>query len=149
MADVRKSILENVVTTLKTITTANGYHTNIGTVTRKMSNWTKLRPEDYPAAIPFWNIADYDTQGVTNSYNIVVMTLTVRGSYRDTLDNILDNVEYYIDDIEKAMCVDGTRGGYADYTIPAQIKPFFAEPYTIFEFDYSFTVMYDTVYGTP
>jgi len=146
----RESILDNIVTTLKTITTANGYNNNIGLVTREASDWSKLLPNQKPATIVLWSSDEKDTETIpmAGQYVLSSLNVVIRGIVyaKSDIEGALND---FAEDIEKVMAVDETRGTYANYTIPRLITVFQGEDSYNIVFDYEFMVGYHYIYGTP
>jgi hypothetical protein len=109
---VRESILENLRTTLTGITAANGYHNDIASVQRWRQSGNSLLnvpcivinagPEEKaPSPNPF----------ATCKFT-VYLDVWIRQAQDDpqSTDTILNSL---LGDVEKALMVDYTRGGYA------------------------------------
>jgi hypothetical protein len=111
---IRALITANVKATLETITVANGYETDIGTVDEKRS--------------------EFDSMAETDSYTLLeLLSPEKEDDYQHTEDNKIKYIVYYFNgkndekgndpiqytdrnvaaDIQKALMVDRTRGGYA------------------------------------
>ena len=146
----RENILDNIVTTLKTIKTTNGYNNNIGLVTREPNDWNKLQPNQKPAAMVTWSSDEKDTETITGSGQYVLSSLNVviRGVvYSKT--GIEEKLNEFAEDIEVAMAADEYRGGYANYTIPKSITVYQGEDSYNIVFDYEFLIGYHYIYGSP
>jgi len=111
---IRELVIQNIETTLKTITTANSYDNNIATVDRNNINPLQLR--GYPAAliIPEFDDPSSDISGssaplgkTTRSFDVTIR-LWVRG-----MNNPGQTLEKFIGDVQKAMMGDLNRGGNA------------------------------------
>lgn len=145
---IRESILTNIVTTLKTIAISGGYHNDIGLVTREPFNWTTLKPKDFPAALVIWKLEDKDATGLEGRHVLASMTVVIRGVvYAET--NLETAINYFLEDIEKVMCLDTDRGTYAEYTDPSRITVYQTEQIKFAIFDFDFTVVYQHLYGSP
>jgi hypothetical protein len=145
---IRENILSNVVTTLKTITIANGYNNDIGLVSREPFDWNNILPKDFPAALVVWKKEDKDATGLQGQHILADMTVTIRGVVwaAQELETALNN---FLNDVEKAMCVDTDRGGYGEYTEPLTITVFQTELISYAIFDFDFRVVYQYLYGSP
>jgi len=145
---IRENILSNIVTTLKTITIANGYNYDIGLVSREPFNWNNMKPQDYPAALVVWKREAKDATGLQGQHVLADMTVTVRGVVwaNTELETALNN---FLNDVEKVMCVDTDRGGYGEYTEPLAITVFQTELIDFAIFDFDFRVVYQHLYGSP
>jgi hypothetical protein len=145
---LREAILDNVVSTLKTITRDNGYNNDMVTVKRTPVNESVLQMKDYPAASVVWKREEKDIQGSPQDYVQNDLTLTVRCVIRATED-IEGELNRMIDDVEKALTSSPTRGGYAELTDPLLITIFQGESDKVLYFDYDFHVRYFYVWGNP
>ncbi len=150
MASIRENILDNIVTTLRTITEANGYNNDIGLVTREPHNWNNLKPNEKPSAQVLWTTQEYETETITASgqYVLAFLNVNIRGIVyaKDDLEGALNA---FAEDIEQAMSVDETRNNLAEYTIPKLISVFAGEDeYNIF-FDFEWTILFNYLYGSP
>lgn len=113
MADyVRELIMKNIVTTLQTITVANGYQNTIASVQRYSAHGNVYK--SVPAIIVAEDTENYsyDADPLTTCKLPVVMGVATRHDESDTHDTneILNSL---LGDIQKAMGVDPRRGGYA------------------------------------
>lgn len=119
MPTVRQNIWDAVITQLKTITVANGYVTAIGT---KVDEWRT----DYDAMVkeelPRLNVLDVTGSGepITLNTPIVERTIqiTIEGFVSGTgTDGAADNARALLGDIQKALFVDQTFGGFAQQVV--------------------------------
>ena len=144
----REDILNNIESTLADITIANGYNNNIGLVTRESEDFERFEKSDYPFAIISWATDDKETSGVPNQNVISELLVTIMGGIYaiSSRETVLNN---FLDDIEKALCTDGTRGNNAWYTIPVGIEVMFTSKQNVIVFNYRFLIRYHYVYGNP
>jgi hypothetical protein len=106
---ISHSIFDNVISTLQGITTTAGYNQTVARVER-------YRPLDEPNPATFptlhaW-IESKQRDETEICYTDHAHTLVVRGFTRDGNDPALA-IDKLMADVEKALKVDPTRGGYA------------------------------------
>lgn len=145
---VRESILDDVITDLKLIKKENDYNYDIGLVTRDPVNWTNVKPRDIPLAWVHWNLDEKEPETVAGQYITSSLNLIISGLIRENVD-LMQNLNLFLDDIEKAMTVDGTRDGNAGYTAPLRIAVYYPDSLNDIIFDFEFTVWYTYVYNSP
>jgi len=145
---VRENILDNIVTTLKGINQNDDYNENVGLVTREPNNWNKLLPKDKPAIMVLWRNDEKEEETIAGQYILSKLNVVLRGVYY-AKDDIEGKLNDFLEDIEKIMCVDGSRGAYAEYTVPRAIMVFQGEDSYNIIFDFDFTILYTYVYGAP
>lgn len=122
MADtIREKIVKNIETTLKTISKANGYENDIKSVQRLLQSGQVVTD------VPLLIIAEGDEDAEEGPLATAILTLKRLGVFVvvqtrhdeaiDTRasDEILNTLRA---DVEKAMMVDHTRGGFAIDTHP-------------------------------
>jgi len=144
----REAILVNTVTTLETITIDNDYNNNIGLVTREPKDWINLKPLELPAACILW-VPDVREAKDIQGHNILsTLTIKIRGIVyaKEDLETELNK---FIEDMEKAMMVDDTRGGNAMYTNPGTVTPYRGPTQYHVIFDFDFEVKYQYLKGSP
>lgn len=120
MATRRESILDNIKTTLETISVAHGYYTNVDTVEDVIKDWDKVKINQ----LPWLGYSTDPREGTTFeqqpfkrlvcSFGIVIIghVNAIPGAAKNAA---LSNLEA---DIIKSMYSDHTRGGFAiDSTI--------------------------------
>ena len=117
---IREEVLNNIEETLAGITIANGYNTDLTTVTQSIENIDKFEVSEFPVAIISYENDDKDTEDIAPDYLGSVLTALIACGIYST-DDKLSILEKLLVDIEKAMCLDQTRGGIAAYTIPSDI----------------------------
>jgi len=112
---VRESILENLRTTLEQITVANGYHNDIVSVQRWRQSGNSLL--NVPCIVI--NAGPEEKEPVPNPFTTcrftVYLDVWMRQDAADLqpTDALLNSL---LGDIEKALMVDYTRGGFAKDT---------------------------------
>ena len=144
----RETILNHVVTTLVAITVAGGYNNDIRFVTRESVQWERYNKQDYPLAIVAWTLEVPEIPGATSQSVVMDLTVTVRCVVYATT-NLETVLNLFLDDVEKALCVDGTRGGAAWSTLPDVKEVLLTENESIIVCDFDFIIRYEYVYGTP
>lgn len=107
----RKSIIDNVVSTLQGVTTANGYKTNLGDNVLNLSTSPMVANDIAGAAIKEGEISfEPGALGLADGHfgemELMIDTFTKGATAKDDIDNNLQ-------DIVSAMGVDRQRGGYA------------------------------------
>lgn len=145
---IRESILDNVATTLRGISRDNGYNTDVATVQRKVISEFKIAPNEYPALGVLWKRDEKDTQGMPHDYIESDMVLTIRGILQ-LKEDLETELNLFLEDIEKVMAVDYTRGGYTTLCDPISVVPFIGERDDLIYFDFDFLVRYHYVWGNP
>lgn len=145
---VREAILDNVVTTLKTITLTNDYNNNVGLVTRERFNWNDLKPKDFPAALVTWTGDEKEEIGISGQNTLSRLALVIRGVVY-AQKNLENEINQFLDDIEVSLCVDQYRGTYAEYTTPRRIRVYQGEKIYFAIFDFEFEILYQYIYGSP
>jgi len=145
---VRENILNNIESTLASISIANGYNNDIGFVTRESENFEQFETTDYPFAIISWSTDDKETTGVPGQNVVSDLEVIIQGGIYATSsrETALNN---FLDDIETALCADGTRGDNAWYTLPVGIEVFMTPKENVIVFNYKFLIRYHYVYGNP
>jgi len=144
----REAILANTVTTLKGITTIGGYNNNIGLATREPTDWMKVDPRELPAAWVLWAPDIRESKDVQGHNILSTLTLMIRGIVYAKKD-LETELNKFIEDIEKVMMMDGTRGGNAMYTNPGTVTPYRGPTQYHIVFDFDFEVKYQYLKGSP
>lgn len=120
---IRESILENIKTTLQGVTAANGYDNTLVNVQRwkQRGNDTRQVPFVVINAGPEEKQPRPNPQ-VTCKFSVFLDVYT-RQADGDAVnsDTLLNSLAL---DVEKALMVDHTRGGYAEMTNIISIVPF-------------------------
>ena len=112
---VRESILENLKTTLETISTTNGYHNDIASVQRWRQSGNSLL--NVPCIVI--NAGPEEKEPNPNPFTTCRFTVYLDVWMRqdagdpDPTDALLNSL---LGDVEKALMVDYTRGGFAKDT---------------------------------
>lgn len=144
---LRELIFQDVVTTLETITTGNGYASDLGVVTRgglspleteATSTWASLLP-----------VSDEPTYGA--GVNRWQLTFLVR-TWIDvaTTTEAAAALEALIADIQQALQVDQRRGGYAEATLDGLLQYRYLDAtMTVAGADIGFLVHYKTTQASP
>jgi len=145
---IRENILNDIESTLANITTDNGYNNDIGLVSRESENFERFTTNDYPFAIIQWTSEDKDTTGANQQTVISDLEVVIQGGIYAT-SNRETALNNFLDDLEKALCNDGTRNNNAWYTIPVSIEIFDTPKENVIVFNYTFLIKYDYVYGAP
>lgn len=145
-----ESILDNIESTLEGITKGGGYNNDIGLVTRKARSWTDLKPKELPAALIMWTTDEKETRDVQGNSIISTMSVTIQGVVEGGGDHA-QRMTALMEDIETALTkTTSTRGDYAMYTNPDMIRNYNMAPNTPYGvFDYTFTIKYHYLRGTP
>jgi len=141
-------IINDIESTLAGITTASGYNNDIGFVTRESEDFERISTSNYPFAIIQWNTDDKETTGAANQVVISELTVIVQGGIYAT-SNRETSLISFLEDVEKALCSDGTRGGNAIYTVPVGIEVFDTSKENVIVFNYTFLIEYQYIYGNP
>lgn len=144
------SILDNMADTLALMSTATGYHSNIGLATREGIDWPALQLEDFPAAMVFNIVERDDETGATEQNVEAKVTVIVRGGIYTTVEaDRKTAINNFMQDIEKIIMVDGTRGGHALSTVIKEKLPYNDEIQYVGVFDITFEVTYLYKHGQP
>lgn len=115
---VREKIMQNVETTLKTISKANGYNNDIASVQRWYQSGNTF--SQVPCIVIYGGPEEKEQapDPLITCRFLISIILCIRHDEEDIpgpTDAILNNL---LGDIEKALMVDHKRGGYAVDTIP-------------------------------
>jgi len=110
---VKENILQNIDTTLQGITTGAGYDTDVAFVSRRPISIPSVR--ERPAVI-FGQTSQTKTQVPVTAYTtqLVVPLILVMDDDKDGGDA---DITTFVKDVENALQVDHTRGGYAVDTV--------------------------------
>ncbi len=127
MASKREQILQNVVSSLQTITTASGYNFDVVKVSRKFLPYSKIN--EFPAVIIV--AGPGRIQEHTNYENTEMFEIGVIGYIRADKDIeneglVSQDLEKLIQDIRKAITADVHRG-HPDFVImtwPRRVDPY-------------------------
>lgn len=120
---VRESILANIKTVLQTVTIGNGYDNTLASVQRWRQSGNNLI--NVPCVII--NAGPEDKQDEPNPYKTCLLTVYLDLWNRQDADSTADTdtiLNSIYGDIEKALMVDITRGGYAIDTNVRSAAPF-------------------------
>lgn len=117
---IRELIYDDVLTTLATILVSNGYSTDVRSVIGEGKSI--LNVDEYPAVIVF-DLGDVKRWIIRNVVENR-MTLKLRCLTHDYVEaSKIETLLRLVADVEKAMQVDETRGGYAVSTDFVQGTP--------------------------
>jgi hypothetical protein len=148
---VREDIVSNVVSTLQGISAASGYNNTLAStqVTRDVQNFRDNDGYDRKLVVMAVN-EEQNWVDIGGNYMEARLTVRVEGRVRAT-SNIETEINQLIDDVETALCADGTRGSLdgVHYTAPAGITYFQGVSDDELIFRYDFEVEYDYIYGSP
>lgn len=142
---LREGILANLLTVLASITTANGYATTLGTITRGML--APLETSVLPTAslLPVSDEPIYGPQTLRRQ-----LTITIRVWVDVALANTGPALEALIADVEQALVVDVRRAGLAEDTRETGVQYLYLQSVeTLAGVDVSFQVDYKTDLTTP
>jgi hypothetical protein len=107
----RGDILDNIVTTLQTITIAGGYNCDVGEVIRNDNAWSDWGGNDDWPKICLVDMEETSKPEmgyhVENYYWIIGIHLFSKG------DNAREEIDDLMVDVRTAMFADLTRGGFA------------------------------------
>ena len=145
---LRERIIANAETTLLTMKKANGFHFNVGLVSREPEHFSTLKNLELPAIELLWPSEDPEATGATQQTIEKFLVLNVRGVVyaKKDLDRDLNR---FTQDIERVLAVDITRGGLAIYTNPGRLDIFQGEANYFLFFDYQFEIKYLILFGQP
>jgi len=149
---IRESILADIETTLKTIMKSGSYNNDHGLVTRLMTDWMRLQPKDYPAAIIQSTTDEREPVDLQSTNIMAQLIVIIRGCVKTASDGSdIDTLcNKWAEDIEKALHVDDERGGNANYTDPVMFRMYQLPPETkIGVFDFTFMIQYNYLKGSP
>ena len=145
----REDILDNIVATLEAISKEDDYNYNVGLATREVTDWMRLTSRQLPAAVIQWTEDEREPRDVQGHNLLSTLLVTIRGVV-ESKSNIDEVLNKWAEDIEKALAVDGTRGANAMYTNPSIIRVYNFPPETNRGvFDFTFTIMYQYLEGSP
>ena len=144
MTSTRENIIANVKSTLEAVATTNGYnYTLSGRVHRFLKHWDDCNEFPQVFVSDGEETKDYSENPIVDCF----LTVVIRGYEHDTTD-ASTKINNLIEDIEKALAVDYTRGGYAVNTTPVSIATDegWLTPHGLFE--YRFEIFYQYLYGS-
>lgn len=142
---LREGIFADLKTTLETITTANGYATDIGTVTRGLL--APLETSVLPAAslLPVSDEPDYAPGTLRRQ-----LTCTVRVWIDVALTETATALEALIADVQQALVMDPHRSGLAEDTREGAVNYIYLQSVeTLAGADIVFQVDYKTELDSP
>lgn len=123
----RLAALKNLVTTVGTITTGNGYSTTVATVVKSFVDWETGPPRGtlpIVAVVPLDATYDYLAARTTACVGVrITQNVAIEYVYSATTQDIVwQTGDEMADDIIAAVSVDRTRGGYALDTRIASVE---------------------------
>lgn len=141
MATIRDQILDNIVTTLKGITVAQGYQSDMGHVHREVEIVSDVKR--FPACFPIASDEtpqQSDTDALMNAEWQIGLLLYVKER-----TNLSKECEKVVGDVRKAILTDETRGGLAIWTTIDKIRNIstWLKPIGIYEFDMTIQYRYN------
>jgi len=142
---LRQGILAHLMSTLASITTANGYASTLGTITLGML--APMETSILPAAslLPVSDKPDYAPQTLRREF-----TVTVRVWVDVALADVPAVLDALIADVQQALVVDARRGGLAEDTRELDVSYIYLQSVeTLAGVDLSFIVEYKTDLATP
>jgi hypothetical protein len=141
----RESILANVETVLRTITTANGYAHDIGTVERGEIN--PLNLQAYPCALilPMGDRPEAMASSVSRRDLSITIRLWVKPHA-----NLSEALELLITDVQTALMADPRRGGHAENTLEGELSYLYLDSEALEAgADVEYLIHYRTAIGNP
>lgn len=141
----RENIIANVVTVLGAIATSGGYNNNLsGRVHRALKHWDEC--SEFPQV--FVVDGRENKKFLTNLEATAELEIIIR-AYEYHVSDASERLNKLLEDVEKALCADTARGGYAVMTEPVSVETDegWLTPHGIFEFRWKVT--YDYTIGTP
>jgi len=145
----RENIINDIVSALTNIKIVNGYNNDIAVVTREIEQFEHFDiSTEYPVAIVVGGPESKVGKDASYFYLESDLNITIRGAvYALTdLETALNN---FLEDVEKALCADDTRGGNAAFTAPLSITIYSSDKEHILVFDYVFLIRYYYPFGSP
>ena len=140
---VRDDIINNIKTTLQTITIANGYNQDVALVsTENFMLPEQLTVEEVPALYIIdddedKSAADGDVDSLWCTLNITIEGILKKINDADPVQERRRKLQ---SDVEKALMVDETRGQYAEFTKVKRIttdKALLEPDFTMFNLEFS------------
>lgn len=140
MSSVREQIIAEIVTTLGAVTVAGGYNNDLsGRVSRRLKHWEEV--SEWPQVMIAGG--SEGKSSLTTTYAQGDLEIIVRG-YEHDAEDPGTKLNALIQDVEKALMADPTRGALANYTTPIRVDTDegWLTPYGIFEFRFNVTYRY-------
>lgn len=136
--------MQHLETTLRAITTANGYATDIGTVTRGMLSPLETSVLPTASLLPVNDLPEYMPQALQRT-----LTVTVR-VWVDVTQDVAAALEALIADVQEVMQVDTRRGLTAINTREGPVQYLYLQSTeSLAGCDVSFEIDYKTALTTP
>ena len=141
----REEIVKNIVSTLAAATVAGGYNNTLsGRVGRKLKHWEECG--DFPQ---LFVVAGAERKEYGNNIMVECALDIVIRAYEHDGEDPGEKLNNLLADVEKALCVDHTRGGYAVNTTPVSVETDegWLTPHGVAEFRWE--IFYRYQYGAP
>lgn len=144
---LREGILAHLETTLAGMTVLGGYVNDIGTITRGLL--APLEGGTFPCAsvLPAQDVPEAGASSVSRRE----LTCAIR-AWVDTalVTETAQALEAFVADIQRALQVDTTRGGLAEYTMEGPLQYIYLEARgTMAGADIGIEIHYRTAIGSP
>ena len=145
----RENIINNIETTLAGITIAAGYHNDIAFVTRESERFEHFDEiTNYPVALIVWDSEDKASEEIGWWTIQADLVLIIRGAVY-AMSGIETALNNFLEDVERALDVDRTRGGEAAFTYPISISVYSTDKENVLVFDYRYHIRYFYKHGSP
>lgn len=142
---LREQIYRDIMAALATITTANGYATDIGTLTRGMLAPMETSVLPTASLLPVQDVPEYGAQTLRRQ-----LTCTVRVWVDVAVNDTAPTLEALVGDVQQALEVDTSRGGLADVTLEGPVQYLYLQATeTLSGADIAWEVHYKTALTTP
>lgn len=142
---LREQIYRDIMAALATITTANGYATDIGTLTRGMLAPMETSVLPTASLLPVQDVPEYGAQTLRRQ-----LTCTVRVWVDVAVNDTAPTLEAFVGDVQQALVVDTSRSGLAEVTLEGPVQYLYLQSTeTLSGADVSWEVHYKTALTTP
>lgn len=128
----REKILENLVAALGTIDGTGLFQTTVKTVDRDPIHWQRVQPDGFPAVFVLppddpHEFKGFDRFRATFAIELLCYVREVSG------EAIATTLEKFLHDVERAISLDGKRGGNAIFTqvVRIEVSTDFLKPFGI------------------
>jgi hypothetical protein len=146
----RERIINNIETSIAGISIAGGYHNNIAFITRDSERFEHFdETTEYPIALISWDSEEKSSEEIGMWHIQSDMFVIVRGAVHDTSANLETTLNNFLEDVERALDADRTRGGEAAFTFPISISVYSSTRENVLVFDYRFQIRYYYNHGSP
>jgi len=131
---IAKRILDNLVSELSGITTANGYDNDVALVVKDVLVWDEVPTEKFPALFVM-GVTETPEEHGTQVYRVSFEVLIL--AYVYAIENRSDAVESLIRDVKLKLLEDRGRGETSVTTRLGETRRFYGieEPANFFEMD--------------